>query len=139
MSNLGILPILLGPAKLQRTSHNFLHYYDILPLTEQKQLTYRQEELIYFLAKSNTTHTKSVQTYEKILTTTEKEIREKLLHLKAQRTKRGLVNGLGTLVNFFTGNLDHNDEKHFESAIKMIKNSEHNVETQIQEQYSINN
>lgn len=139
-SNLGILPILLGPAKLQRTTHTFLHYYDIKPLAEQRQqLIYRHEELILFLTTSNNTHVKTLSTYEKILCTTEKSIEEKISHLKVHRTKRGLLNGLGSMIRFVTGNLDHDDEEQFKTAINTIKNSEHKLEAQIQEQYSINN
>ncbi|KAI5736233.1 hypothetical protein M8J76_001284 [Diaphorina citri] len=66
-------------------------------------------------------------------------IAEKIQHLQLNRSKRGILKGLGTAIKFITGNLDHNDGEQFKSAINVLRNSEQDVEKQVQQQYSINN
>lgn len=55
------------------------------------------------------------------------------------RTKRGLINGLGSIIKQISGNLDAEDGKHFESLIENLQQNQNSIIKQINQQYSINN
>jgi hypothetical protein len=43
---------------------------------------------------------------------------------EVNRIKRGLIDGLGSVVKSITGNLDYTDALHFDRAVKEIRNNE---------------
>lgn len=59
---------------------------------------------------------------------TENQINKLKIH---KRNKRGLINGLGTVIKSISGNLDQNDAEHYEQLFEQIKENEHNLQKDI--------
>lgn len=59
---------------------------------------------------------------------TENQINKLKIH---KRNKRGLINGLGTIIKSISGNLDQNDAEHYEQLFKQIKENERNLQGEI--------
>ena len=141
--NTGLLPINLGPAKLHTHDHTFVHYYD---LTEIKGV-YLDLQHQYYLMLHNVNLLYSAHNYQgnlleycKIINFTINAIDDKISYLypyKYNRTRRGLINGLGSLIKIITGNLDSNDEKRYDAIIKHLQENEQNIQNQINMEYSI--
>lgn len=53
------------------------------------------------------------------------------------REKRGLINGLGTVVKFLTGNLDHNDAEKYDNAINMLSHQQGKIESLVSDQITL--
>lgn len=53
------------------------------------------------------------------------------------RTKRGLINGIGTIFKTLTGNLDANDGEYYSKCINKLKNDEHEIENLMKNQISV--
>ena len=80
----------------------------------------------------------------KILLTKAQQITDKVQFMTPRRRdKRGLINGLGTLVKTITGNMDATDAQDIQSRFKNILKNEEllktNVNLQIAQQYEITN
>lgn len=56
----------------------------------------------------------------------------------SNRSKRGLINGLGSVIKFISGNLDSQDEERYNRIIKNLQNSQRDLQSQVNAQYSIN-
>jgi len=137
-NNPGILPIKLGNAKLQTSSHNFLHFFNVEPLfNEIKELTKHYEEIKntvidpYYQQTLNN-HFRIIEHYIQTLNELTK------LFQPETRQKRGLINGLGSIIKQITGNMDSHDEDKITEALKSIKLNQKNIAHQINHQYSIN-
>ena len=63
----------------------------------------------------------------KLLKSTKEDL-SKLLPTQ-QRNKRGLINGLGSIIKFISGNLDQDDYDKLEGQIKALQ-KDHNIEIQ---------
>lgn len=143
--NIGILPINLGPAKLERNTHTLVHYYDIEQLLKQYEKLNQQHINLKVTALSEIKNYKELQNYDQILEFIKYNIRMKIDNIiiyaepNLQRTKRGLINGLGTVFKYITGNLDAEDGKRYNKILKLLRNNQNKLEEQIKESYSINN
>lgn len=83
--------------------------------------------------------------YTKLLTSTlnatflllEEKIND--LHIPfSTREKRGLINGLGSVIKFISGNLDSQDEEKYNSILEHLQRNQQDLQAQIKAQYSIN-
>lgn len=78
---------------------------------------------------------------DSLLTTKTKlsELKQKLQALlPGYRTKRGLINGLGTLIKGITGNMDANDALHLNQQIEEILNMNKNITNNMKTQSKLN-
>lgn len=55
----------------------------------------------------------------------------------SQRKKRGLFDGLGSVIKFFTGNMDKNDQDRYDTAINQLISNQDKVKTIIDNQISL--
>lgn len=55
-----------------------------------------------------------------------------------KRTKRGLINGLGSAISWLTGNMDANDKKHYDDIINKLESNNYHIEHNVENQISIN-
>lgn len=138
---MGILPINLGPAKLQKSEHTFVHVYDIEPLILEYNNLNAQYEALRLSTLNNSIMNKDIDNYKKIIEYTSKTISEKLSNFKLQqvttKNKRGLINGLGTIIRTITGNLDAEDEKKFNKILKHMQENQSHLQNQLKLQYSV--
>lgn len=95
-----------------------------------------------FSSINNSFHVRDLENYDKIVLYTQSLISDKInnikLHSINNRKKRGLINGLGTLIKTITGNLDATDGEKISKILRHIQGNEHNLANQLKVQYSIN-
>lgn len=81
--------------------------------------------------------------YDKIVKYTQNLIKSKIenikLHDKARLFKRGLINGIGSVIKGLTGNLDSSDGEKIYKILNHLQTNENNLNSQLSRQYSINN
>lgn len=140
------MPINLGSAKLQRTQHTFVHYYDIEPLYNEFNKLDAQFNEIQISNINHSVYFIEILNYIKMVNFTRSKIIQRFdslnLHftnkLNYNRKKRGLINGLGTIVKSITGNLDSSDEERFNRILNQLQQNRFNIQNQLQSQYSVN-
>jgi hypothetical protein len=110
------------------TEHVFLHYYDLSSIRDSISnveshigiyLEYiKSADPLYFRDTSVTTN--------QIFLNDLKSIYGKFNGLSKthSKQKRGLINGLGTIIKSITGNLDHDDARHFNNAIQTLQKNQ---------------
>lgn len=55
-------------------------------------------------------------------------ISNKISMFESSRSKRGLIDGLGSVIKSISGNLDYTDALKYENAIKTLRTNEHKLE-----------
>ena len=65
------------------------------------------------------------------------KITDQLSTFEPNRVKRGLVDGLGSIVKSISGNLDYTDAIKYNNAIKILQNNEHKLETEFNNHISL--
>lgn len=137
----GLLPINLGPAKLQISHHTLVHYYDLLPIRTQIENLNKNYENLYRTIIDQKGHP-SVNNYDGLFRNFYRSVRDKLNNINPSydtRKKRGLINGLGSVIKFLTGNMDAEDAVRINKITSHLQKNQHTLQEQINNQYSINN
>lgn len=133
------MTINLGNAKLQSSTHTFVHFFEISNLTYQYQNILLQLNDFKNITNHKKFPIKQVNDYYKIINYNKELIEEKLAPFNTtQRNKRGLIDGLGSIIKQLTGNLDATDGKHIQNSLHIIKQNQENIVHQINNQYTIN-
>lgn len=65
-------------------------------------------------------------------------ISNKISMFEASRSKRGLIDGLGSVIKSISGNQDYTDALKYENAINTLRNNEHKLELEINNHVSLN-
>lgn len=80
-----------------------------------------------------------VRTHVSLLIQISNSINEKLkgILFDTKRSKRGLINGLGSIFKSITGNLDSTDGEYYTSCINRIKGDQHKIENLFKNQISV--
>uniref|UniRef100_A0A146L7F0 Envelope fusion protein n=2 Tax=Lygus hesperus TaxID=30085 RepID=A0A146L7F0_LYGHE len=137
--NPGILPILLGPARLITSQHTLIHHYKINSLIDEFHLLTSQYQQLLKKITVNNYQIQRTDEYCRLINYTINIIQEKINHvnINPSRHKRSLVNGLGRIIKFITGNLDAYDGERYEKIFSHIKENELNVNNQLKEHFSV--
>lgn len=139
-NNPGILPIKLGQAKLQSSTHTFIHYFDTSKLLDEYYKLKGRVDSMKSITDNSSIYQQELDNYYKILDYDINLINEKLIPFpNPSRVKRGLINGLGSILKQITGNMDIEDSERIALAINNIKQNQNNLALQLNNQYSINN
>lgn len=128
--NPGILPIHLGNARVRSKFHDFIHFFDLLPINDVlKSLRHLYLHASKtFLNKPNSTFYKELETHKKYYQHQLDLAEQKLKGLiPTIRSKRGLIDGLGTVIKGISGNLDANDAIHYETAIMQLQSNQKDI------------
>lgn len=142
---MGILPIKLGPAKLEKTTHTFVHYYNLEPLFQQYDNLNEQYNNLQIIISNNSHYVNESRNYVKIIDFTRNSINNKIMNIGfhstalTKRNKRGLINGLGSVFKFISGNLDAEDGKRYNKILTDLEQNQHKLENQLKLSYSVNN
>lgn len=119
--------------------HTLIHYFDLNPvITELNKLHLKSTNLTNFV-KGNKEYTHDAQNYLKILSLTKERVETKLKEIlpHPQRTKRGLINGLGSIFKAITGNLDASDGERYEHLIEELQDNQNKLASNIVNQNSL--
>lgn len=140
--NPGILPFFLHETKIQRSYHTSIHYYDLNEL--EHKLIIIQEYITKNLNFENPNNTLEVdlchftKSIKINLNNNFQKLNSILLRNDRNRRKRGLIDGLGTVIKFISGNLDQKDAEKFNKEIEMLKNTQNNMINKNNQQISLN-
>lgn len=102
----------------------------------------------YFNAKTSFTNASifsEIENYDKMIQFIRSNIDSKIENINLHsissntRNKRGLFNGIGTLLKGLTGNLDASDGERIDKILNHMKFNQMKLQEQIKMQYSINN
>lgn len=138
-SNLGLLPIRLGSARMINHFHTITHYYQLGEIVNQVNQIKAHFQDINKIIEEDSEVQKLVQSRIQMIEHMLKAIEGRLFaSTLPRRQKRGLLNGLGSVVKFITGNLDANDEEKFNQILHHLHTNQEILSQQISHHYSIN-
>lgn len=127
--NPGILPYKLGPARIKTKTHTFIHYYDLEPIRNEINILKEEYKNITETIRSKLSNPQieELENFDRALWFQLNAVEQKFNSLMPNiRVKRGLIDGLGSIIKSITGNLDANDAQHYDQAIKELESN--NVE-----------
>jgi len=120
-----------------------VHYYDLQPLYEEyTNLNLQYEKLKHCTTNETSMSKHGLNSYIKIIKISKATIEEKINNIKVHsvkpRNKRGLINGLGSIIKKVTGNLDANDGNRINAILNHLQSNQNNIQNQLKMQYNIN-
>ncbi|XP_045484898.1 uncharacterized protein LOC111002774 [Pieris rapae] len=132
----GLLPFRLGPTRIISHYHSFINYIDLENIHLQVESVKSQMSKLAPLLNNKTRslfdpHLKHLN--NKIAVTS-----NELSMFESVRRKRGLIDGLGSVIKSISGNLDYTDALKYEHAINILRNNEHKLETELNSRVSLN-
>lgn len=138
-TNPGILPFKMGSARVKIGSHVFLHYIDLIPLKVQvDSITNQYFKLNFTINNSTPTHRIPLYESYKHLSYEVNVVNHKIDSLMAsKRSKRGLINPLGSLIKAISGNLDQEDANEIHGNILQLENNQDKIITKVNKQWSL--
>ncbi|CAK1601383.1 unnamed protein product [Parnassius mnemosyne] len=131
----GILPFKLGPARILSHYHAFLQYVNLQELGDKVNSV--KTQLISISPNLNNITNSLFQPHIDYLKNKLESVTIQLSSFKTNREKRGLVDGLGSIIKSITGNLDYTDADHFNRAIKSIHEDENKIVTEFNNHVSL--
>ena len=107
---------------------------------EFQELNIQTQNLLLSI-KNKTNLPIELENYLSIIKFLKNSINEKLAHFiindNNHRQKRGLINGLGSILKGITGNLDAQDGENFKKILKHLENNYFDLRKQVENQYSL--
>lgn len=138
--NLGLMPIHLSQARKPEFYHTVTHYFRTDDLLKQVNAIRSHYQGITLIIESDhdvyTTVQPKLLLVEHMLNSIEEKIRESII---PKRKRRGLINGLGSIIKFITGNLDASDEERYNEILNHLDKKQEDFSEQLKGHYSINN
>lgn len=136
------MPINLGPAKLQYSSHTILHYYPLGPLLEELKDLEKGYNSLKTSIENKPHLRRELGNHDKIILHLKSLISNKLFNMHSSaptiRTKRALYDNIGSLIKLTTGNLDSSDGERYNKILEDLDNKDKILQKQIELQYSLN-
>lgn len=141
--NPGILPLRLGKTRVQQTYHTFIHNYPLEPIKRQltqieKYIKLMENKLEKLKITSKHVDMEIIKRETYYLRGQIDLIHPDILNNKNNRTKRGIINALGSVFKFISGNLDASDGERYDKTIKELSDNQHNIISYFNKQLSMN-
>lgn len=144
IDNPGLLPLKLGNAQNKVNTWTFIQIFDISGIIENFYVLTEQYERIKRAFDNNTTlankYRKSFDNSHNLVQSFENKIITQILTLNPllkHRQKRGLIDGLGSIIKSITGNLDQNDARKYETAISTLSENQIKIKTLVKDQITL--
>lgn len=132
----GLLPYKLGPTRLTTHYHSFIQYVQLNDIEDK--INSVQDQLKTFKIRLNN-ETYILYEYQiDYLTNKLGKALNQVKSLEPSRAKRGLVDGLGSVIKSITGNLDYLDAMKYDEAIKTLQNNEKDIVVDLNNHISLN-
>lgn len=132
----GLLPFNLGQARLITHYHTFLQYIELTDI--ENRLESVTTQLDYFQTKLDNRTFVLYELQINHLSYKLAKIRSQLKTLEPNRSKRGLVDGIGSIIKSITGNLDHTDAQTYNNAIRLLETNNDKILSELNEHISLN-
>lgn len=131
----GLLPYKLGLMKLTTHHHTFIQYVQLSNIENNVQSLRTQLVTCQNRLTNDTYALYEIQI--KYLTNKLDSVLRQLKSLEPSRAKRGLVDGLGSIIKSLTGNLDHEDALKYNEAIKLLENNQYKITAELNNHISL--
>jgi hypothetical protein len=131
----GILPFKIGSAKLFSHYHSFVQPISLRDLRDRINSVSIQLESV-----TPELHTKTNSLLKPHITFLKNKIEgvsHQLETFEKKRTRRGILDALGSIIKSITGNLDYTDALIYNQALKNIKNNENRLNNEINSHISV--
>lgn len=131
----GILPFNLGSSKIISHHHSFLQIVNLELLKFSVESVHDNLQAI-----SPQLNNKTLSLYEphiEYLKYKLSKISDQLLTFGLVRAKRGLIDGLGSVIKSISGNLDYTDAIKYDNAIKTLSENENKIANELNNHISI--
>lgn len=133
----GLLPFKLGPTRLTIHYHTFLQYIELDRI--EREISILKIQLQDYEDKLTTDTFTLYELQINYLANKTDRILEHLKSLEPSRTKRGLLDGLGSIIKSITGNLDYQDAIKYNDALKILEVNQNKISTEFNNRISLNN
>ncbi|KAG5869271.1 hypothetical protein JTB14_000317 [Gonioctena quinquepunctata] len=127
--NPGILPLKLGPAKIQTSTHDFIHYYNLTPLAQGIDAIQNQYEPVAIAINNGLSrpYWTNLQNFIQGFQYQLEGVHRKFQSIyPLHRRKRALINALGSIVKAISGNLDQDDAEKYDNTISTLQRNQAN-------------
>lgn len=131
----GLLPHRLGLMRLTTHYHTFIQYVQLDELEDKIDLL--RNQLIDHKARLTNDTFLLYETQIDYLTNKLGKVKQQLKSLEPNRAKRGIVDGLGSIIKSITGNLDQSDAEKYNKAISLLKNNQVKIISEFNKHLSI--
>lgn len=116
--------------------YTYAHHLNLVKLEDELYTTKAMIKTISLT--NNVTATNHLNHIKLLAANIQNKLDHLLLNHARTRTKRGLINGLGTAISWITGNMDANDKAKYDNLIDQIERNEEKLETNVNERIIIN-
>lgn len=131
----GLLPFNLGTTRIISHYHSFLNYINLSYI--QSKVDIIKSKVSEFRPKLTNKNFSLFEPHMDYLTSKLNKISAQLETFEHSRHKRGLIDGLGSVIKSISGNLDQTDAVKYDNAIKILQENEHRLESQINQHVSL--
>lgn len=131
----GILPFKLGTARIITHYHSFLRHINLDDIEDKINSVNNQLSNV-----SPELHNQTKSFFEPHITYLKSKldsVLEQLGTFRSNRAKRGLIDGLGSVIKSVTGNLDYTDAMHYNEIIKTLQDNQNNLVNEFNTQISL--
>lgn len=131
----GLLPFKLGPTKIVSHYHSFLLHIDLEDIQSKVDLVKLQ--LSEFRPLINNKTLSLFEPHLSYLGDKLEKISIQIESFKPSRVKRGLIDGLGSVIKSISGNLDYTDAIKYNNAIQVLEGNDNKLETELNRHISL--
>lgn len=131
----GLLPFKLGSTKIVSHYHSFLLHIDLEDIQSKVDLVKLQ--LHNFRPLINNKSMSLFEPHISYLGDKLEKISRQLESFEPSRVKRGLIDGLGSVIKSISGNLDYTDAIKYNNAIQVLEGNDNKLETEFNRHISL--
>src|SRR5436190_6612142 len=130
----------LGNVHIYLTSHYSYYKYNLSSIRVEYEKIINHKNIIYAsINKANYTYIRELETYINILDFNFNRLTDKINNIFIKkRTKRGILNGLGSIIKAISGNLDAEDGQRYDKLFEKINRNQHTLQTHNLENIRLN-
>ncbi|XP_063823019.1 uncharacterized protein LOC135080435 [Ostrinia nubilalis] len=131
----GILPFKLGPTKIISHYHSFLQFIDIDYIQSKVNLV--RSQLNDVRPQLNNKTLNLYEPHIDYLSKKLEKVADQLQTFEMNRVKRGLIDGLGSVIKSISGNLDYTDAVRYDNALKSLQSNEEKLVSEFNSHISL--
>lgn len=137
--NVGLIPIKLGQAKIIDYKYTLIHFFDLNPIINEINKLHLKALNITNNLKIHSEYSTDNAIYIQLLGITQSRVEEKIKEIipYPNRTKRGLINILGSAFKAISGNLDASDGERYDKIIRELKTNQKGLTESVTNQVSV--
>lgn len=125
----------MGPTRLTNHYHSFLQYIQLSVIRDNITSVQRQLQTYQTRLENDTFMLYELQI--DYLNSKLNKVLDQLQTLEPNRKKRGLINGLGSVIKSLTGNLDYEDATRYNDALRVLQNNQDKVVSEFNRHISL--